>query len=39
MIIKVIPNYAKNIKKEFIFIIDINKKCEIFKENRRRKCV
>ena len=28
MIIKVIPNYAKNIKKEFIFIIDINKKCE-----------
>ena len=28
MIIKVIPNYAKNIKKEFIFIIDINKKCK-----------
>ena len=28
MIIKVIPNYAKNIKKKFIFIIDINKKCE-----------
>ena len=28
MITKVIPNYAKNIKKEFIFIIDINKKCE-----------
>ena len=30
MIIKVIPNYAKNIKKEYIFIIDINKKCERF---------
>ena len=30
MIIKVIPNYAKNIKKEYIFIIDINKKCEKF---------
>ena len=30
MISKVIPNYAKNIKKEFIFIIDINKKCEKF---------
>ena len=28
MISKVIPNYAKNIKKEYIFIIDINKKCE-----------
>ena len=28
MIIKVIPNYPKNIKKDFIFIIDINKKCE-----------
>ena len=26
----VIPNYAKNIKKEYIFIIDINKKCEKF---------
>ena len=30
MISKVIPNYAKNIKKEYIFIIDINKKCEKF---------
>ena len=30
MISKVIPNYAKNIKKEYIFIIDINKKCENF---------
>ena len=30
MISKVIPNYAKNIKKEYIFIIDINKKCEEF---------
>ena len=30
MISKVIPNYAKNIKKEYIFIIDINKKCERF---------
>ena len=30
MISKVIPNYAKNIKKENIFIIDINKKCEKF---------
>ena len=30
MISKVIPNYAKNIKKEHIFIIDINKKCEKF---------
>ena len=30
MIIKVIPNCAKNIKKEYIFIIDINKKCEKF---------
>ena len=29
MISKVIPNYAKNIKKEYIFIIDINKKREI----------
>ena len=29
MISKVIPNYAKNIKKEYIFIIDINKKSEI----------
>ena len=28
MISKVIPNYAKNIKKEYIFIIDINQKCE-----------
>ena len=38
MISKVIPNYAKNIKKEYIFIIDINKKCEkilnkIYEEN------
>ena len=30
MISKVIPNYAKNIKKEYIFVIDINKKCEKF---------
>ena len=30
MLSKVIPNYAKNIKKEYIFIIDINKKCEKF---------
>ena len=30
MISKVISNYAKNIKKEYIFIIDINKKCEKF---------
>ena len=30
MISKVIPNYANNIKKEYIFIIDINKKCEKF---------
>ena len=30
MISKVIPNYAKNINKEYIFIIDINKKCEKF---------
>ena len=30
MISKVIPNYAKNIKKEYSFIIDINKKCEKF---------
>ena len=30
MISKVIPNYAKNFKKEYIFIIDINKKCERF---------
>ena len=30
MISKVIPNYAKNIKKEYIFIIDFNKKCEKF---------
>ena len=30
MISKVIPNYAKNIKKEYNFIIDINKKCERF---------
>ena len=30
MLSKVIPNYAKNIKKEYIFIIDINKKCERF---------
>ena len=30
MISKVIPNYTKNIKKEYIFIIDINKKCEKF---------
>ena len=30
MISMVIPNYAKNIKKEYIFIIDINKKCEKF---------
>ena len=30
MISKVIPNYAKNIKKEYIFIIDIYKKCEKF---------
>ena len=30
MISKVIPNYAKNIKKEYIFTIDINKKCEKF---------
>ena len=30
MISKVIPNQAKNIKKEYIFIIDINKKCEKF---------
>lgn len=30
MISKVIPNYAKNIKKEYIFMIDINKKCEKF---------
>ena len=29
MISKVIPNFAKNIKKEYIFIIDINKKSEI----------
>ena len=28
MISKVIPDYAKDFKKEFIFIIDINKKCE-----------
>ena len=30
MISKVIPNYAKNFKKEYIFIIDINQKCERF---------
>ena len=30
MISKAIPNYAKNIKKEYIFIIDVNKKCEKF---------
>ena len=30
MLSKVIPNYAKNIKKEYIFIIDINKKYEKF---------
>ena len=28
MISKVIPDYAKDFKKEFIFMIDINKKCE-----------
>ena len=30
MISKVIPDYAKDFKKEFIFLIDINKKCEKF---------
>ena len=30
MISKVIPNYARNFKKEYIFIIDINQKCERF---------
>ena len=30
MISKGIPNYAKNFKKGYIFIIDINQKCERF---------
>ena len=30
MISKIIPDYAKDFKKEFIFLIDINKKCEKF---------
>ena len=37
MISKVIPNYAKNIKKEYIFTIDINKKCEKFLNKMTKK--
>ena len=33
MLSKSIPSYAKNYKKEYTYLIDINKKCEKFIEN------
>ena len=33
MLSRSIPSYAKNYKKEYTYLIDINKKCEKFIEN------